>query len=331
MKLLVAAALAGVGLAGVAPSVAGPVTVAPLHGATAIAAYGEVAVWSDHEATSRSWHLVVRSDGRLSTPSVPSAPKAIEADVGPDAAGVPTLAYVSCASDCDVVISNLDGSDPRTVPGSQRASHPSIWGDRVAWVRARNTVLISRWNGIGRRVLGGAPARKCYEPLSSPQRLVCAATSARTVEALALSPKRLALVDSFDVPGEIGGSGLPSEVRVEGTEGGPQRLVAILNPGEGGESWIGPSWWDGDLYFFKNGEGPHPLVYRFDPRDGRYADTRGHRFLSGFSIIDGHRAYETTEYSGGPNSCGEEQSVPCSVLISEPLSFKPTRAPVYTL
>jgi hypothetical protein len=335
MKLPVVAALVGVGLAGAAPAVAGPVTIAPLHGATAVAAYGEVAVWSDYEATSRSWHLVIRSDGHISTPAVPSAPQAIEADVGPSTAGVPTLAYVSCTGNCHVVISNLDGSDPQTVADSQGASHPAIWGDRVVWVRGKDTVLISRWNGTGRRVLGGAPRRKCYEPWSSSSssrpRLVCEATSDRAVEALALYHKQLALVDSFSVNGEIPGSGLPTEVRIEGTEGGPQRLVAILTPGEGGESWIGPSWWQGDLYFFQNGDGPYPIVYRFDPRHDRYGRVRGRRYLSGFSIIDGRHAYETTEYSQGVHSCGSRRSVPCAVLISEPLSFKATRGPVFTL
>lgn len=160
---------------------------------------------------------------------------------------------------------------------------------------------------------------------------MCEATSERSVEALALYDRQLALVDAFNIAGEVGGTGLPTEVRVEGTEGGPQRLVAIMTPGEGGESWVGPSWWHGDLYFFKNGEGPYPFVYRFDPRSNRYAGARGHRFLSGFSIMDGRQAYETTEYSDGINSCDTEHSVPCAVLISEPFSFKPTRAPVYTL
>jgi hypothetical protein len=331
MKLLAAAAIMGVGLAGATPIAGAPVTVAPLHGATAVAAYGEVAVWSDYEATSRSWHLVVRSEGRISTPAVPSSPQPIEADVGPNTAGAPTLAYVSCAGSCHVVISNLDGSDPRVVPDSERASHPSIWGARVAWVRGKSTVLISRWNGTGRRVLGGAPQRKCYQSASSSQpRLVCEATTERVVDALALYHKQLALVDTFQV-NEAFGTGAPTEVRIERIEGGPQQLVAILTPGEGGESWIGPSWWDGDLYFFQNGEGPYPIVYRFDPRHDRYARARGHRYLSGFSIIDGRRAYETTEDSGGIHSCGEEQSLPCALLISEPFSFKPTRAPVFTL
>ncbi len=38
-----------------------------------------------------------------------------------------------CASGCHVVVSGVDGSDPQTVPGSEGAAHPTIWGDRVAW------------------------------------------------------------------------------------------------------------------------------------------------------------------------------------------------------
>jgi hypothetical protein len=142
--------VASVGLVGPAAAVAAPRTIAPLHGDTAVESYGDVAVWGDYDATNRSWHVVVRSDGHISTPSIPAARKAIEVDVGPGPVGSPTLAYVTCTSGCHVVVSRVDGSAPQTVPGSEGASHLTIWGDLVAWVSGKAKVMISRLDGRGR-------------------------------------------------------------------------------------------------------------------------------------------------------------------------------------
>jgi hypothetical protein len=332
------ALLAATGLGNATAAMGAPVTIAPLHGETAVEAYGDVTVWSDYDATSRSWHVVVRSSGHIWTPSIPSAPTVIEVDVGPSSSGVPTLTYVNCVGTCHVVIAKLDGGDPHTVPGSQRASHPTIWGDRVAWVSAARTVMISRWDGRGRRVLGGAPRRKCYHPnFESQRRPVCEATFGTGVEALQLYRGQLALIDTFWIRGEVGGTGPPTEVRVEGIAGGPQQLVALMVPGDG-ESWVGPSWWGGKLYFFKNGpgpafrEGPYPFVYRFDPRRNRYARARSDSDLTGFSMLDGQHAFEaTTPDTVGRPACSEGGVVTCVVRLSEPFTFRPTTTAVDSL
>jgi hypothetical protein len=338
VKLVFATVLATTGLAGATAAMGAPVTIAPLHTETAVETYGDVTVWSDYDATSRSWHVIVRSSGHISTPSIPSAPRVIEVDVGPSSSGVPTLAYVNCVGTCHVVIAKLDGGDPHTVPGSQRASHPTIWGDRVAWVSATRKVMISRWDGSERRVLGGAPRRKCYHPNFDLQRRpVCEATLDTGVEALQLYRAQLALIDTFSIKGEIGGTGLPTEVRVEGAAGGPQQLVALMVPGDG-QSWIGPSWWGGKLYFYKNGEGPYPgesnpFVYRFDPRHNRYAGARAYGDLTGFSMLDGQRAFEVTapDVLGGRGMCDEMGVVACVLRLSEPFAFRPSQTAVDSL
>jgi TRAP-type mannitol/chloroaromatic compound transport system permease large subunit len=63
------------GLVGSAAAAAAPNTIAVLHGATAVESYGDVAAWSDYDSTERSWHVVVRRDGQISTPPIPSASK----------------------------------------------------------------------------------------------------------------------------------------------------------------------------------------------------------------------------------------------------------------
>jgi hypothetical protein len=332
MKPLIAILVASVGLAWIAAAaIAAPTTIAPLHGATAVEAYGDVAVWSDYEATDRSWHVVVRRNGQISTPPIPTARKVIEVDVGPGPSGSPMLAYISCTGGCHVVVSGVDGSAPQTVPGSKGASHPTIWGDRVAWVSGKAKVMISRFNGSGRRVLGGAPRRKCYysSPSGHPP-LVCAPPQDPSVDALALYRGQLALIDTFNLNDGIGADGTTTEVRTEAITGGPQRLIALLSVGEGDESWLGPSWSDGKLYFYEDSLGAGFVVYRFDPAHNTYASARANTYLTGFSVI-GERAYEATA-PGDPSTggmCGEEGLTPCVVRVSERFAFKPSRAPVH--
>jgi len=331
VRLLTAMLLTSVGLAWTATAMAAPSTIAALHGATAVEAYGDVAVWSDYDATERSWHVVVRRHGQISTPLIPTAHKAIEVDVGPGPSGVPTLAYVNCAGGCHLMVSGVAGSDSQTVPGSQEAKHPTIWGDRVAWVSGKAKVMISRLDGSGRRVLAGVPDRRCYYKESgTPPRLVCEAPQRPEVEALQLYRGQLALIDTFILNDSIGAVGTTTEVRTEATNGAPQRLVALLGVGEGDESWLGPSWSDGKLYFYEDSMGAGFVVYRFDPVRDTYLSARAHTYLTGFSVV-GDRAYEATA-PGDPRSggvCLEDEIQPCVLRLSEPFALKASKAPVH--
>jgi hypothetical protein len=329
MRLGIAILSASLGL--IAPAASAPRTIAVLGGATAVEAYGGVAVWSDYDTTARSWHVVVRRDGRISTPAIPTAQKAIEVDVGPGPSGAPMLAYASCASTCHVVVSGVDGSAGQTVPSSDGASHPTIWGDRVAWVSGKAKVMISRLDGTERRALPGVPHRKCYyKEQVTPARLVCEAPRSPEVEALQLYRSRLALIDTFILNDNIGAVGTTTEVRTEAVTGGPQRLLALMDVGEGDESWLGPSWSEGKLYFYKDSIGAGFVVYRFDPARGTYVSAPAHTYLTGFSVV-GDRAYEATA-AGDPRggfACPEEPAESCVVRLSEPFAFKPSRTPVH--
>ncbi|HEY2719543.1 MAG TPA: hypothetical protein VGI52_07930 [Solirubrobacteraceae bacterium] len=307
-----------------------PTTIATLHTSTAVEAYGDVVTWSDYVAAEHSWHIVVQRDGQIATLPRPTAAKAFEVDVGPDAAGVPTLAYVDCAGGCHLVVSAVDGSNPQTVPDSRGASHPTIWGDRVAWVSAGVKVIVSRWNGSERRTLAGAPRRKCYySSLHESAGLICARPRDPSVDALQLSGRRLALVDTFILNDHVGAVGTTTEVRTETIGGGAQRLVALLGVGEGDESWLGPSWSDGDLYFYEDSVGAGFFVYRFDPATGAYEKAPAYSYLTGFSVVAG-RADEATSPGNpeGGHVCGEE-AIPCDVRVSDPFVLKRAKAPVH--
>jgi len=320
----------------IAATATAPTTIAPLQGDTAIEAYGGVEAWSDYDAAHRSWHVVVRRGEEISEPPIPTAEKAIEVDVGPGPSGSLMLAYTECASSCQVVVSAVNGSHRKVIPGSRGASHPTIWRGHVAWVSGRTKVMSSLLNGSGRRALGGAPHRKCYAAPSGRRRLLCVAPQRPIVEALALYRGQLALIDTFDLSDGFGSNGTTTEVRTEAITGGPQRLVALLTVGEGDEQWVGPSWSEGKLYFYEDEDGTCgcTAVYRFDPARNSYARAHASAYLTGFSMID-NQAYEVTapgDPRNGGNTCGEYENTPCTVLLSAPFAFKPvsSKSLVYT-
>jgi hypothetical protein len=330
-----------IALSGASGAVAAPTLVAPLHGGTTVESFGDVQVWSDYNAADESWHLVVDSDGLISTPPVPAATRTIEADVGPGPSGSPLLVYNVCRSGCHLVVSGVNGTDPRAVPGGDAAREPTIWGDRVAWVRGANQVMTSLLDGSGRRMLGGAPRRLC-QPANEETRASCEATTNRSVTGLQLYYGRLALTDSFYTRnGDPNGEG---EVLTEAVKGGPQHLIALEGVEEGGGTtfWLGPSWSEGKLYFYADGLPEcveHCIyVYGFDPAHDMYVRAFASTELTGFSMAAGLRAYEATAPGNGvanPKACAEAlegepagQSSPCVVRLSSPIAFRPTRPPI---
>jgi hypothetical protein len=151
---------------------------------------------------------------------------------------------------------------------------------------------------------------------------------------LALYGRSLALIDTFILNDGIGAVGTTSEVRIERVSGRPQRLVALIDVGEGDESWLGPSWFDGDLYFYEDTDGSAAgAVYGFDPLRNTYLRTPAHTYLTGFSMINSQQAYEATA-PGDPragNVCGqaEEFATPCVIRLSAPFAFKASRSLVH--
>jgi hypothetical protein len=114
---------------------AAPTTIAPLDSLTEVRAWSGVQAWTDYSTPDKRLHVVVRSAGQISIPAaIPAGDERLKVDVGPGPNGEPTLAFVSCADVCRVVVSGLDGGRAQTVPGSAGASSPTIWGSRVAWV-----------------------------------------------------------------------------------------------------------------------------------------------------------------------------------------------------
>jgi len=329
--------LSVVAAAGYASAGKRPTLIAPLRGEpapapqqvefrpyyTGIGSFGSVLVWSDWQPGDGRWHLLLRRSGRISVLPTPTGSRSIEAALGPGPNGQTTLAYVDCSPSCQVFIANVDGSDPRVVPGSVGASRPTIWGNNVAWRLGTTRIVTSRLNGTGRRTLAGIPRRKCFQNEGKPG-ISCSRPEDGKVEALALYRDQLAFIDSFRLPDGYEGH---NEVRTESISGGPQRLVAMLGIGIGAESYVGPSWFGGKLYFQYQGGGVTFYLYRFDPSRRTYSRTLAHKYLSGLSMADANHAYGASapEPNFGP-PC--ETSHECDIWLSPPLKFTPSKAPV---
>jgi hypothetical protein len=284
-----------------------------------IAASGTLLVWSDWQPGDRRWHLIMRRSGQISVLPTPTGSRAIEPALGPGPSGQPMLAYVACSPSCQLFIANADGSDPHAVPGSVGASRPTIWGENVAWRLGTTRIVTSRLNGSARRTLAGVPRRKCYTRGGAPGTM-CSRPEDGQVEALALYRHQLAFIDSFRLPDEYEGH---EEVRIDRLSGGPQLLVAILGIGIGSETYVGPSWFGGKLYFQYQGEGVRTFLYRFDPSSGTYWRSHSQEYLSGLAMADANRAYEAE--APEPNWRCEPH---CSIWLSAPLKFASTKPPV---
>ena len=328
--VLTCAALIGFG--GVATARAGargaetPTTIATLHGENQVHAWNDVQTWTDRRPEERRWRVVVRSAGQISTPpAIPADTERLAVDVGPGRDGTPTLAFVSCTDLCRVVVSRLDGSGARTVSGSEGASAPTIWGSRVAWVRGDETVMTRDLTSGKTTRLPGVPQRKCYEPLG---RRRCERPAFRSVRALELHGSQLALVVNYALS-QGGGNG-QTEVRMESVQGRPQHLLGLMNIGEGGQAFVGPSWARGKLFFFRSCPcGTGQRAYRFDPNRGAYARAQGTRPLAGFAIDDdGRRAFEAPDLGNEPRH--DTADITTQLELTGPLAFTPTRPPIAT-
>jgi hypothetical protein len=220
------------------------------------------------------------------------------------------------------------------LPGSAGASSVTIWGSRVAWVGDHKAVLIRRLGTFKTTHLAGAPTHKCHVPY--PQEIHatkvtyarrCGRTNGGSVGDLELDGSRVAIIDSFF--GVSGVSGAATEVRMQSVIGGPQRLVALMNRGEGGQTWVGPSWAKGHLFFVKscltceNAE----ATYRYHPDSGIYGFAPRHIRIAGFAMDeDGRRAFQVLGLPGNREAlAGEHQT---SLRISDALTFIRVRPPI---
>jgi hypothetical protein len=175
----------------------------PPPGTAEIAEYGGHVVWVDQlrDDTGKQVRVVLENHSGRTT-LLPIEP-ARELDLGPGPDGAPTAVYVRCTPGCTIWRYSLTTRRERaTTPGRR----PTIWGDRIAYVRGRDVRLRT----------GSHPARVLALRLTDP-------------DDLELGPKQLAYTALADT-GEGNGA---LQLRLHGLSSGRDQLLDSGVIGEG--------------------------------------------------------------------------------------------------
>jgi len=312
---------------------------------TPIRAWDGIAAFSVHDSGAGVYRLAVTGpDGPPTLVNVAPRTVPFDADVGPDLAMRPTIVYSRCERetprrDCDIyrysisrgVESKFAGAD------SDAASefNPSIWRGEVAWVRT----------------IDGRPAaapriyvRPVTAPRSRPSRRLsliagggCASLAAcnAIVEEIELYGRRLAVNVTFNSGGFGGVCGL-REIHVQ-TLGQRARRLASQLCGLGGQSYAGPSFVGGSLYWARYCAGDpggcsaaRAGAYRYGLRTGTYALAGFERDLTGFSYLGEGRAFEVRVTSNNNGECGnppDDAAGDCQIVRVDGLRFRAVKAP----
>jgi hypothetical protein len=309
-------------------------TIAPVLGQNPVRAFAGVQAWTTYSKADHRWHVVVRRSGQISAPAIAPGGSQLKVDVGPGPDGKPMLAYIGCAGGCRVVLSDVDGANARALPRSTGATSVSVYGSRVAWVKGRDTVLVRDLRTGATTRVPGAPRRKCWTPFAQggvkPPPL-CEATSSGSVDDIDLDGSRLGLIVSYSLE-HASGSGT-TEVRIESVRGGSQRLLALMNVGEGQQTWIGPSWAQHELFFYRTCPfacGRAEGAFRYDPDRRAFAHAPVSLSVSGFAMDDdAAHAFEVLGLFGGRDDTPEEFDT--TLELSDRLHFARARPPIAPL
>jgi hypothetical protein len=293
------------------------------HQPTEIRAYAGMAIFSRWDGNNFAL-VLSRSAGAPEVLPVPPQRRAFDADIGPDATGRPTVVLSRCDGTraCRLYRLRIGSAAPERIPiagGPARIVHPSLWRDRIAWVRADARtparVFTRRLSATAATELPGVPARG-------------------EVEELELYGSRVAL-STVAEPEDGGGVCGQREVRLVDLASRRVRRVGAQLCGLNGQSWVGPSFAGGGLYFARFcaqepvgcGTGPYG-AFRYRLRTGDYALARFGRALAGWAYDDAGRAYEVRDPT---NECvrTDLDIPPCSIVRVSGLRFAPARPPVH--
>jgi hypothetical protein len=337
-------------LAAAIPAPASAAIVAQPGGPTAVRAYGGTIVFSEYDQATHRWYLSVRMAGAKTAQrlNIAPSPVAFNADIGPDSRGRPELIYQRCAASglvqtpygssgainptsCDLFVYSLTDGTERPVRNANDPSHndvnPTLWRGRIAWTREygsgknANPVIYTKMLTAPRaqpsRRLPGVPQTRCGDVEK-----LCGPTTYRRVQALELSGDNLAVTVDYACRGCSGVA--QSELRLDKLSDGSSRQVAFLVVGLNDQQLVGPSFFDGNLAWYKAcgvfeascTKVVGPWRYRLSTRTYKRG-TPGPVAIIGFADT-GSRLYES--FCPPPDHCRIDESVPPS--------YAPARAPL---
>jgi hypothetical protein len=301
----------------------------PTGAATPVTEYAGTIAFSVKDTDG--YHLTIqRAGGEPERLAVAPRDAPFDADIGPDSGGAPELIYSRCANGvtrtgCDLyVLSLAPGSAERPVNNANASESdlaPTLWKGRIAWAR----IYPGDTGAVVYTKTLTAPRSQPSKRLPGvPQNRNGAPTTNRTVNALELYGTHLA---QSVVYGCKSCSGIDTaELRMADTSSGSAEQVAITASGLSGQSWIGPSFHDGMLGFYKaclgdpsgcNGNVGGPFRYRYSQRT--YTKTTGPHRVDGFADA-GDALWET-------QSCQTGDETACHLVRVAPPAYASTKAP----
>jgi len=312
---------------------------------TAIRAWEGIGAFSVYDSGAGVYRLAII--GRGGAPVlVAVAPRtvAFDANVGPDSAMRPTIVYSRCERerprrDCDIyrysiargVESKIAGAD------SDDASefNPSIWRDRVAWVRTIDARRAATPRIYVRSLTAPRSRRSRRLSLIAGKQCASLAACGADVEEIALYGERLAVNVTY-ASGNFGGICGLKEIHVQ-TIGQRARRLASQLCGLSGQSYAGPSFVGGSLYWARycagDPGGCRPSkagAYRYGLRSGAYALASFDRDLTGFSYLGGGQAFEVRVTSNNAGECGNpaiDAAGDCEIVRVDGLRFGSLQPP----
>lgn len=217
---------------------------------TAIRTFAGWTAWQQLDLRRRRYFLRVRSPAGVVTDRPETEPvdndldderrpDAIPFDLGPDAAGRPSLLVSVCGQrSCALRIARLPDAASRRIAGTGQpgpATAPTLWRNQVAWVDANRRVILRARPGSRRRSLDPWFGHRCATT-RGPWR--CGAPG---VDGLELRGELLAGVVSFDLVdegGDVTGVGLLN------TTTGHGQAEPVVGIGEGGQTFLAPAFAD---------------------------------------------------------------------------------------
>ncbi len=312
---------------------------------TPIRAWDGTGAFSVYDSGAGVYRLAVTGpDGPPALAAVAPRTVPFDADVGPDLAMRPTVVYSRCERerprrDCDIYRYSIARGSESKIAGadSDAASEvsPSIWRGQVAWVRTIDTRPAAAPRLYLRALT--APRARRSQRLSLIGGDGCASLAAcrAEVEEIELYGERLAVNVTYQ-RGSFGGVCGLREIHVQ-TLGQRARRLASQICGLGGQSYAGPSFAGGSLYWARYCAGDPGActpsragAYRYGLRSGTYALAGFERDLTGFSYLGEGRAFEVRVTSGEFGECGNppiDAAADCVIVRVDGLRFRAVRPP----
>ena len=329
---------------------------------TAVREYGGTIVFSAYDQTEGRWYLSVRKAGAKKAQRLTIARSAMpfDADIGTDSRGRPELIYQRCAAKatsipgpippfpltiitrtgCELFVYSLAAATgERPVRNANDASHndvnATLWRGRIAWTREygsgkdANPVVYTKTLTAPRsqpsKRLPGVPQTRCGDVDK-----VCGPTTDRNVEALELWGDNLAVSVDYSCTGCSGIA--QSELRLDNLVSGSSRRVALLIVGLNGQRFVGPSFFDGRLAWYRACAVTEascrsfagPWRYRLSTR-GYERGTPGPILVRGFADT-GPRLYEVVGCFAP--EAGPEANTNCRIDQITPPSYSAVPAPL---